>query len=329
MQPRVDPETRVAELYAEGQAQVPYLTFMYLFNHLLDDPMDVTPKKPTEEREPTFRAVCMAVSLGIGESEGRADERISEFREHVVPVWKESMTPADFREFETMLSGQRRHVRPRREREEDSGSHLVASNPQSSALLKRLRLIDVPDADEGSAGPQAVPPPPPPPAAPAAPAKTEPAATLGLEEVDDDTFESMSALCRAIRNEKLDADCGDKEGVTRTVAVYRTGKHRVTVKVAFTSGQPYTILVIPLGHAKVAGGEVGMDAIAGAMGYKRVGKLAYVRKDGDTVHTLKVRPDAISLASTAGGSGTRMSLPAQLTSLHWDMGELVERMEAE
>jgi hypothetical protein len=320
MQPRVDPETRVSELYAEGRSQVPYLTFMYLFNRLLDDPMTVSPKKPTEKRQPIFRAVCMAVSLGVTDPEGRAEYRVTEFREHVVPVWQESMTAAEFREFDSMLAGQRRQLRTRRSTEDESDSQIIAANAQSSALLRRLRLIDVPaDEEEGTPVTQESPP------EPAQP----PPSTLGLEEVEDDSFESMSALCRAIRDEKLDAACGDEEGVTRTIAIYHTGKHRVAVKVAVSSGHPYTILVIPIGLSHVAGGEPAVDAIAEAMGYKRVATLAYMRKDGDTVHTLKVKPKATSLASTAGDAGTRMSLPAQLTSLHWDMGELVERMEAQ
>jgi hypothetical protein len=56
---------KIQQIYMEGTRPVPYLTFMNVFNELLTDPIKVIPKEPSEELKEGFRAVCMAVNVGV------------------------------------------------------------------------------------------------------------------------------------------------------------------------------------------------------------------------------------------------------------------------
>ena len=70
-----------------------------------------------------------------------------------------------------------------------------------------------------------------------------------------------------------------------------------------------------------------MDVMAGAMGYLKMARGSYLRKDDEYIHTLKTGPDRISIASTTPPGGRGGDLVTQLTRLQWDLGELLERMD--
>jgi len=325
MQPRLDPVGKVEEMYSEGTHEVSYLTFMNIFNDLLQDPMAVVPREPAEELVGKFRAACMALSMGVADTEGRAAERLEEFRAKVLPVWRESMTKEEFRKFEDIMrGGGLRRRRAQQRAAVQSGP--VAANEKSSALLKRLRLIDVAggeDADE--AVPEQPPQAPTAPAQPAAQEAAAPAPPPPPAGPEVPTFEGMSALCRAISQGELEPREAPGGGVT--FARYRLGPHKVAVKLALVDPQTYAVLTIDIGTTTVPGGLEAIDVMAAAMGYMKMTSGAYMRREADGVHTLKAGTAKVSLASAGPREESPRSLAARLTRLHWDLGELLERMD--
>lgn len=306
--PRVDPVGKISDIYTDGTREVPYLTFMHIFNDLLADPMNVVPREPSEELMGTFKAACMAVGVGVSDSEGRAEQRVKEFQENVFAVWKEKLSRKDFMQFEDILRGAALRKRKAEEKSRAGKTSLSGRTKKSSALLKRLRLIDADEALEGEGTTE-----PEKPGAAAPPAAQEP-----------ERFESMSAMCRSIRAGQVSCEFGPGDG--RTLGHYAMGAHEVTVRLAEASGQNYVVLTVNVGYSSLAGGVEMMGVIAEAMGYVKMGESQFMRKDEDFVHTLKAQKEKASLAS-ASANGVPGDVAAQLTRLHWDLGELLERME--
>jgi len=337
MHARLDAVAVVGEMYSTQPGPVPYLVFMQLFNELLSDPRAVTPMEPCEELQERFRAACMAVSMGVTDEEGRADERVQEFQSRILPIWREKLGPVDFRQYEDILRGMSLRRRKALQEEERGSSQIIAANEKSNALLRRLRLIDgegdpvtdddsasvifvaevdAPDETEPGEGPEAVAVPPPPATVPAAAAEQEGAPV----------FESMSAMCRSIRQGLLAPEPGEKDGAG--FASYRVGVRSVSARRAHVSGKDYAVLVADIGYSSLAGGLEEMDVIAAAMGYKKMASGAYMRKSEEYIQTLKAKADKVSVASAQTGDAPPADLPSQLTTLHWDIGELLERMGA-
>jgi hypothetical protein len=308
MAARIDHVAKVAEMYKDGGRQVPYLTFMHIFNDLLSNRMAVVPREPSDELKDKFRAACMAVGLGVTDPEGRAEKRVEEFNTRVLPVWQQKLAPEEYREFEDIMRGG--GLRRRRAPAQAEQKGMVGTSEKSSALLRRLNLVeDSPPPEEGPASAS------PPPAPPPEPAGQAPA-----------TFESMSDLCQAIRDGQVTAGVGEAHG--EPFARYRISEREVSVRLAQASGQDYVVLTLDPGRGGAGGAPEGMDPIAAAMGYLRVKQGAYVRKGDDFVHTLKAMPNKISLASTPAKGALGSDLQAQLTKLQWDLGEILERMDA-
>ena len=344
MQPRIDPLGKVLEMYNDGSRQVPYLTFMHVFNDLLEDPLAVVPKEPSDELKDTFRAACMAASIGVTDTEGRAAQRLKEFQTKVLPLWKDKLGRKEFRQFEDVIRGgglRRRRALAAREK----STSFVAANEKSSALLRRLQLVSQPDDERGEPSPAVKPwqqeadaepvapsePEQPVPVPPAQPApKPEPpwqADDRPTEAIMEhvSTFESMSALCKALHDGRLKPETGD--GGSVEFARYQLSGQRVAVKLARSGQQHYVVLAVAVGHASLAGGLEAMDVMAGAMGYLKMAQGAYMRKDDEYVHTLKAGPARISMASAAPPGDREGHLVTQLTRLQWDLGELLERMD--
>lgn len=108
-----DPEESIKQLYEEDIRQVPYPVFMRCFDKLLADPPSPEPAPPSDELEKSFRAVCMALDLGIDDRQERGEDRKEEFHEHILPAWKKHLSEARFEAYQEILSGK---VRKRMER---------------------------------------------------------------------------------------------------------------------------------------------------------------------------------------------------------------------
>jgi hypothetical protein len=311
---------KITDMYKEGEGEVPYLTFMHVFNDLLRDPMAIEPKEPTEELKEKFRAACMAAGMGVLDPEGRAGQRVKEFRENIVPVWKGFLEEEEFRETQALLRGEalRRRRERQRELEESQFDLERPTNEKSSALLARLKLIDTdeePDQqdekkDTGKVRATGAPRP--------APSAVPPAEPEGV-------YESMSSLGRAIRGGQVELTATDDSG--HELGVYRLNTHSVSVKLARASGQVYAVLTANAGTEDISRGPAAIDDIAEQMGFIKMAPQAYMRKQENRVHTLKAMEKKVSLACAVSEDDLDEKIVSLLNRLHWDMGELLERID--
>lgn len=64
------------------------------------------------------------------------------------------------------------------------------------------------------------------------------------------------------------------------------------------------------------------------MRYRRRADYAYVRTDEEFVYTLRVGPNTTNVACTSVEAGAEDDIVRRIEKLHWDLGELVERMHS-
>jgi len=116
----IDPVGAIAKMHREGTRKVPYPVFMTCFTKLLKDPGSVEPLPPSEELKQYFRAVCMALDLGIADPERREENRRREFFERIYPAWKAALPEAEFQTYQEILDGKLREriERDRREQQQ-------------------------------------------------------------------------------------------------------------------------------------------------------------------------------------------------------------------
>ncbi len=141
---------KIQQIYMEGTRPVPYLTFMNVFNDLLEDPINVVPKEPSDELKERFRAACMAVNVGVYDTEGRGDDRVSEFKEKVLPAWKAKLSADEFTKFEGIIEGTMR-AKFRDDSQKRAGADTVSESGslKTSELLRRLGIA--PDEPQAAA----------------------------------------------------------------------------------------------------------------------------------------------------------------------------------
>ncbi|MHC4481031.1 MAG: hypothetical protein ACYS1C_08720 [Planctomycetota bacterium] len=298
---RVDIIGKIEQLYMDGRL-VPYLTFMQVFNELLADPRNITPKPPSDELKEAFRAVCMCVNVGIVDTEGRQEEREQEFREKVYPVWKAALPAEEFAGYEDIIQGglrERRRLQAQREAEAAERQ----AEERSRELLDRLGLAEL----EQEAAPAAPPP-----------AELPSRAALGR-------FDDVDALCNAIRAGKIRVAYRPRSE-EKAFASYALGQLDVSVKLVDAEGSHYTVLKAGMGYSDSLGSPESMDLFAAEMGYIRMGDYAYMRRDDELVYTLKVGPSAVNAACTSAEAGAEEDVIRRVERLHRDLGELVERM---
>lgn len=335
---RADVMGRIQQLYMQDRP-IPYLTFIHVFNGLLEDPVAVVPREPCDVLRERFRAVCMCVNVGILDTQGRQDQRVKEFREVVYPAWQQAIPPDEFATYDSILQGRLRKGRDPEEHERAVA--LEAASERSKALLAKLRLIDGP------------PPPAPKPEAPVAPAveatavgmpavssaeSPSAAGPTGREEAQRakaDTWElrvgqspeapyaGIDDLCHAIRAGALDASYVPREQAS-DLAHYALEGTSVSVKLAEADGKEYTVLTARIGRSSVPEARETIDVIAAGMGYRRMADYAYMREDESFVCTLTVGPNSTNLACAAAEEGARGEVVRRIQLLHRDLGELME-----
>jgi len=298
MRPKADIVGKVQELYMEGRP-VPYLTFMKLLNDLLADPMAVVPRKPSGELREEFRAACMAVNVGILDTEGREDQRAREFREKIYPVWKAALPAAEFAQYDEILQGKLRQKGQRRPHEQQPVAQ--EAGDRSQELLRKLGLA--------LAAPRAA----------AEPAESRPR-TEGPRR-----FASVDEFRAAIRSGQLKAHYAPR-GQEGEFARYAVGGVEMIAKLAEADGRRYTVLTVGVGRSGIPGAQERIDELAAEMRYVRMADYAYMRRDGGFVYTLTVGPNASNIACAASEEGAENELALRIERLHRDLGELVERM---
>ncbi|MFO7958483.1 MAG: hypothetical protein R6X33_15450 [Candidatus Brocadiia bacterium] len=306
-----DPIGKIQQIYMEGDREVPYTTFMTVFNELLIDKVKVVPKEPSEELAEVFRAVCMAANVGVIDREGRGERRLEEFREKVLPVWKETLTEEQWEKFERILSGRmRRKARGEPEREEVP----TAPDEKEAEVLARLGLLGRERAPATVEQPEA------------AATEPEPEEEAPVEaEPLPDVFPSVDALVEAIKEDRLEVQYTTREE-SEEFASYRLGDREVSVMLARADDKVYAILKAPVGYEDLPGGEEDLEEAALAMRYAHMRGHAYMREDEDLVYTLRVGPHTINMACALAHDSSDRAVVLQIQRLHRDLGELLERL---
>jgi len=325
-----DPIAKIQQYYMDGRWEVPYLTFMGVFNELLEDPVAVKPKQPSSALREAFRACCMAVNVGVTDREGRGDERVAEFRDSVLPVWRKAMPPEQFARYEDILSGQMRQ-RAQDERgaavqepgpeiedeDEDVTGEVETPTPGSakaSALLRRLGIASDAEQAEPPAG-----------GAPAAPAAETPQEAATREAATGE-FSSVDALVMALRSGAKPIEYAPR-GVSGEFAHYAMDDLTVTVRLAEAEDRTYTVLTARVGHGDDEEAGAAVTDLAADLGYVRIRDFAYIRETEDLVYTLKMGPDTTSIACATSAAAEDETVVLRIQRSHRDLGELVERLQ--
>jgi len=110
-----EPEAAIVQMYEEDAQPVPYPVFMKCFNKLLKDPQALEPAEPSDALEESFRAVCMALDVGLRDTLERGEDRERDFRDHIYPVWTEWLSEEKLARYKRILDGKARRQRRREE----------------------------------------------------------------------------------------------------------------------------------------------------------------------------------------------------------------------
>ena len=115
---KADPVASINQIFQEDSRRVPYPVFMRCFDALMKEPGGTEPEEPSADLKETFRAVCLAIDVGIADRQQRDEDRIEEFYEHIYPVWKEALPESEFQAYQQILDGQVGERMRQRRREE-------------------------------------------------------------------------------------------------------------------------------------------------------------------------------------------------------------------
>jgi len=345
---------KIQQYYLDGSRPVPYLTFMHVFNDLLEDPTAVIPKEPSEELKEKFRAACMAVNVGVFDTEGRGDDRVREFKEKVLPVWQQKLPAEEFAKYQDIIDGGMR-AKFRKEKTPASAETITESaTSKTSDLLRRLGIT--PEPQEGAASEtistaeaETVPELEPEVAAPTEPADLAEAAedvfelespeAFALEEPEElevgvppeetipEVFESIDALVQAVRSGLLPTDFRPLQDMTAH-SRYRLGEREVTIRLVEGNTRNYVIGAVECGYQQIPNAEDVLDDIATEMGYRKSDEFTYRRREGDFLLRFRVLPERVDMPVGYPKGGGPDILVQQIQKVHRDLGELLERLEA-
>ncbi|MFP4176009.1 MAG: hypothetical protein ACOCR1_00890 [Planctomycetota bacterium] len=165
MGPLDDPVETIQELYEDPRREIPYPIFMRCFDQLLNDPPSPDPAPPTEDLKQYFRAVCMALDLGIADQQERDKDRREEFDEYILPVWEDFLPENSMQACREILDGtvrermekirrQEEMEQGRKKREEEEETLSEATREQESrfalAMEKALQSTEDAEAEAGA-----------------------------------------------------------------------------------------------------------------------------------------------------------------------------------
>jgi len=308
MLPKVDVIGKIQQLYMEKRP-VPYLTFMHVFNELLEDPTQVIPRKPSPDLREQLRAACMAVNVGILDTEGREENRVREFREKIYPAWQAALPREEMAKYDAILRGALREKQRPRPHEKDAVA-VGEGDDRSRELLKKLGLVEEAAKTPAAQGR-------------AAKAGTTEATQAPKRPVRE--FDNVDNLCEAIRAGELKVQYA-RRGEETESALYKLEGFDVEVKFAAAGESRYAVLTVGVGRSTVLNARERIDTAAAEMRYVRMSDFAYLRRDDEFVCTLTVGPNSVNLACSPAQAGAENDVIRRITLLHRDIGELVERL---
>jgi hypothetical protein len=322
---------KIQQLYREDRP-VPYLSFMHMLNALYADIQELEPKEPNDDLREFFRAACMCVNVGVLDTQDRGEDRIREFRDHLVPVWKAKLPPEDFAKYENVLRGKLRSSSEKNPAD-------VEVDEKADALLKKLGLVPggggrtTPEEPAPQAEPAPQPEPEPTPAPEPAP---QPAPVIGSGPQGSTETQiipgglagvnTVDTLLQAIRSGEVVAEYVPREQ-SEEIGSYAVDGVGVGVKLARTDGRDYTVLRAEIGRSSVANPHEVLDLFAAEMGYVRMADYAYMREDDEFVYTLRVGRESTNIACATVAEAAEGEIARRIARLHMDLGELVERLQ--
>lgn len=302
MKQPTDPVETIKELYEEDTRRVPYPVFMRCYDKLLADPPDPAPASPSDELREHFRAVCMALDLGVADRQGRAEDRKEEFDEHILPVWKEYLPDSEWQSFREILEGtfrRRLEEQRRRKQMQEAKEHRRLEDEMTSeatrergakfasALDAAMRETGEEEEEEAETGAGEYPPPPTPeveeeapaprpspgeptPPGPAPSPEPEPPEEEEEEEKEErraPVARTINALCRALTTGNLPVSYSAPEERT-PLAQYKIGEERIAVRLMQKDDSFYVVLGYGRSLRQVEGIQEKAASLAADRGYK-------------------------------------------------------------
>lgn len=321
---KIDPIKVINTIYFEETRSVPYPIFMNCFDRLLQNPPDLQPAEPSEDLEPWFRAVCLALDRGIADPERRGEDRKQEFYEHIYPVWKEALGKSGFQPYQEILDGKVHERMARRERqqsEDDQPGARQGFSPEQrharfeSALHDALAASSRMDAREEARIP------------------TEPAKKAESEKPQGKSAggkipvaKNIEALIAAIEKKIIPIKYNDIDN-RRPCARYYLGSTQVSVKFIRTGNSYYCTLLYPRGISDRDAVEDALLAVTSRMGYAEKESYTYVNNKKDNYKVrIKIGQRSIYIASGRPEEFTMELLLDALRTMHNDLVRLVNEL---
>ena len=303
MQP-TDPVTAIAQMYKDANRLVPYATFLKCFHKLTKDPATVEPKDPTDELRAVFRAVCMALDLGIQDTLERGEQRQKEFYEHVYPVWKQSMAEDEFEQYDRILDGTLRKARQRERREKQ----------KQAAEEAFMEGVEVKGTEEQQTDL----------------AKTSAAEDFGRSDrAEADTvliLPSIAALLSCVREDRLPIRYTTREEKV-FFAVYRSSGQDISVKLVKTGASCHMVLTCPKGAKGASGLAQRLRDFVAARDYEALDSYSYVRKAPEGTFKVMVGTRSANVALTRAEPFDPDSFCDSLTALDELLCGLMEELQ--
>lgn len=322
---KIDPIKVINTIYFEETRRVPYPIFMNCFDRLLQDPPDLQPAEPSEDLEPWFRAVCLALDRGIADSERRGEDRKQEFYEHIYPVWKEALNKSDLQPYQEILDGKvhkRMARRKRQKSEEDQPRERQEFSPEQrharfeSAMQDALAATNRMDAREESKIPTGA-------VKKAESEKPESKSSEGKIPV----VKNIKALIAAIEKEIIPIKYNHIDN-RRPCARYYLGSTQVSVQLIRTDNSYYCTLLYPTGISDRDAEEDAVLAVTSQMGYAEKGSYTYVNdKKDDYTLKIKIGQKSIYIASGRSEEFTMEPLLDALRTMHNNLVSLVDELD--
>jgi hypothetical protein len=252
----------------------------------------------------------------------------------VLPVWQAKLPAAEFTKFSDILEGGMR-AKFRKDDEKRAAADTVteSASMKTADLLRRLGIAP----EEKEEAPQAT---------PKAPEPEEEAFELEtpegmiLEEPDTSevfppsqealprVFPGIDGLVEAVRMGRLPLQFRAREDMT-SFARYRIGEREVELRLVEGNTRNYVIGAVAVGYSRLPGGEDMVDDMALEMGYRKTDDQTYRRREGDFVLRIRMLADHLDMPCgypKGGGAGITVQ---QIQKIHRDLGELLERLEAQ
>jgi len=295
---------------------VPYQVFMTCFDKLFKEPSRGEPLPPSEELKQYFRAVCMAVDLGITDPEGRGPDRIREFYERIYPVWKEGLPQADFQTYQEILDGKLRQRLEQERREQQMREaeqarqrreqELAArSREDAHAIFERLTRVALHEAE-------------------AEPETDETAAPAAVQPTPE--RRTVEELANAIAEGQIPISYSDPQS-KKPFAHYFFRDQTVTVQVVRTRRTHCLALRYPKGFSKQVGAGVIVKNMLESWGYRERKPFSYFKEQ--YFFTIRVRVGATStnVVQQRHPPFTSHALAQALRALHAELARVVQALE--